>query len=123
MRYLFIQMVSNLTNIHRRERWFFSPDLNLRIVHKLPSEASVFSTEAWAILLVLNVSLDLTCSKSITFSDSKCIGGDALTSPLSPNKNYIIHRIKKRLLDVTQENKEIIVLTSNAQRYSWKRDC
>jgi len=84
----------------------FSPDLNFRIVHKLPPETSVFTAEAWAILQAVNASLDFNCSKSVIFSDSKSVL-EALSSPMPPNKNYIIHIIKKRLVDAIKDNKII----------------
>jgi len=87
----------------------FSSDLNHYIAHKLPPESSVFSTEAWAILQAVNASLDFNCSKSVIFSDYSKSVLDALSSPLPPNKNYIIYRIKKRLADAFKDNKEIIL--------------
>jgi len=84
----------------------YSPDLNLCITHKLPPETTVFTAEAWAILLAINVCLDVDCIRATIFSDSKSVL-DALSSSLSPSKNYLIHHIKKRLLDSTREGRTI----------------
>jgi len=85
----------------------FSPDLNLRITHRLPSETSIFSAEAWAILLAIDVSFDFNCGKTVIFSDSKSVL-DAL-APFSStyNKNYLIFRIKNKLLKASNERKII----------------
>jgi len=66
----------------------FSHELNICITHKLPVKSSVFSAEAWAILLAVNAILDFNCVKAVIFSNSKSVL-DALASPLSP-KNYLI---------------------------------
>jgi len=76
----------------------YSPDINLSIIHKLSSESSVFSAEAWAIYLAINTIIDLKCDKAVIFSDSKSVL-DTLTSPLSHNKNYLIHYIKRSWLN------------------------
>jgi len=73
----------------------YSPDFNINIMHRLPAETSVFSAEAWAINLAINAIMDYNCSKAVIFSDSKSVlnASPSLASPLSPNKNYLIHYI------------------------------
>jgi len=93
----------------------FSPDLNWSIGHKLPSETSIFSAEAWATLQAINASLDFNCSKAAIFTDSKSVL-EALSSTLPPSRNYLIYRIKKRLLDAFKGNKEIILFWLPAHR-------
>jgi len=76
----------------------YSPDFNLRITYRLPPETSIFSAEAWAILLAIDASSDFNCIKTVIFSDSESVL-DALAPPSSNyNKNYLIHRIKNKLL-------------------------
>jgi len=85
----------------------FSPNLHLCITHKLPPETSIFTAEAWAILLAIkiNASFGANCVKTTIFLDSKSIL-DTLSSPI-PSKNYLIHNIKKRLLDSSREGRVI----------------
>jgi len=49
----------------------FSPDLNLRIIHKLPAETSVFTAEAWAILFAVNAISNFNCAKAVIFQTLK----------------------------------------------------
>jgi len=76
-------------------------------MHKLPAETSVFSVEAWALNLAVNAIMD-NYTKAVIFSDSKSVL-DALASPLSPNKNYLIHYIKKSWLNCIQKDIELHV--------------
>jgi len=83
----------------------FSPDLKLNIMHRLPVETSVFTSEAWAIYLTINTIIDIKCKKAVIFTDSKSVL-DSLASPLSPNKNYIIHYIKKSWINCISKGTE-----------------
>jgi len=47
----------------------YFPDFNLSIMHRLPTESSVFSAEAWAIYLATNTIMDFNCVKAVIFSD------------------------------------------------------
>jgi len=82
-----------------------SPDFNLNVIHRLPAESSVFSAEAWAIYLAINKITDL---KAVIFSDSKSVL-EALASLLFPNKNYLIHYIKKSWLNCTLKDTELYI--------------
>jgi len=84
---------SKLDTDHSSGVGVYSPDFNLRITHRLPPETSIFSAEAWAILLAIDASSDFKCTKTVIFSDSKSVL-DAFAPPLSNyNKNYLLHRI------------------------------
>jgi len=103
MRFLFIQTDLNLIKIVC-PGWNFSPDL--RILHGLPVETSIFTVEAWAIVLAVNAIADFNCStRAVIFSDSKSVL-DAFASPLPNNKNYLIHRIKNNL-NAIRDGREI----------------
>jgi len=85
----------------------FFPDLNLRIFHsRLSAETSIFTAEVWTILLAINAIVDFNCTKAVIFLDFKSVS-DVLASPLSNNKNYLIHRIKNNLLDAIRIDREI----------------
>jgi len=86
----------------------FSPEFNLCIMHRLPAESSVFSVEAWAIYLAINAISDFNCDKAIIFTDSKSVL-DALVSPLSPNRNYLIHYIKYSWLNCIRKGTELYI--------------
>jgi len=85
----------------------YSPDLNLRIAHRLPSETSIFSAGAWAILLAINASFDFNCNKSVIFSDSKSVLDALAPTSSAYNKNYLIFRIKNKFLKAQKENRTI----------------
>jgi len=86
----------------------FSPELNLWLLYRLPAETSIYMTEAWAILQAINAIVDCNCTKAVIFSDSKSVL-DSLASLLPNNKNYLIYRIKSRLLNVQGEEREVIL--------------
>jgi len=44
----------------------FSPDLNLRILHRFPAGTSIFTAEAWAILAI-NTIADFNCTRAVIF--------------------------------------------------------
>jgi len=85
----------------------YSPDFNLRITHRLSSETSIFSAEAWAILLAINASFDFNCNKSVIFSDSKSVLDAFAPTSSAYNKNYLIFKIKNKLLKAHKENRII----------------
>jgi len=85
----------------------FSPELNLRIRHRFPTETTIFTAEAWAILQTINI-IDSNCTKAVIFSDSKRIL-DSLTSSSLNNKNYLIYNIKNKLLNVQREGRKVIL--------------
>jgi len=84
----------------------YSPNFNLNIMHRLPMETSIFSAEAWAILTAINAIFDLRCDKAVIFTDSKSVL-DALASPLSHNKNYLIHYIRNSWLRCIHNGTEL----------------
>ncbi|XP_070521988.1 uncharacterized protein [Cardiocondyla obscurior] len=71
----------------------FSPELKLKISHKLPHYTSIFSAEAWAIYQALIAALQFNCKKTVIFSDSRSVL-DVITSRSSNNRNYLIHLIR-----------------------------
>jgi len=87
----------------------YSPDFNINIIHRLPVKSSVFSAKAWVIYLAINAIMDYNCDKAIIFSDSKSVL-DASVSLLSPNKNYLIHYIKKSWLNCIHKGTELYIL-------------
>jgi len=74
----------------------YSPDLGLAIKHKLPSDTTVFSAEAWAIYQAL-ILIDSSSSLSAAiFSDSRSVL-DALSSlSLKSGSNYLIPLIRDK---------------------------
>jgi len=84
----------------------YSPDINLNIIHRLPMETSIFTAEAWAIYLAINTIIDLKCDKAVVFSDSKSVL-EAIASPLTQNKNYLIHYIRKYWRKCIQSGTEL----------------
>ncbi|KYN07215.1 hypothetical protein ALC62_01815 [Cyphomyrmex costatus] len=65
----------------------------LEYAHRLPPETSIFTAEAWAILVALKIILDENLSKAAIFSDSMSVL-EAITSPRLDNGNYLIYIIK-----------------------------
>ncbi|XP_071572505.1 uncharacterized protein [Temnothorax nylanderi] len=74
-----------------------SPQIQLQIMHKLPSQTSVFTAEAWAIYNAVLLCLDLrpTCATIVT--DSKSVL-EAFAAPYLRKCNYLIPLIKAKLL-------------------------
>jgi len=58
------------------------------------------------LVLAINAIADFNCTRAVIFSDFKSVL-DALASPLSNNKNYLIHRIKNNLLNAIRDGREI----------------
>ncbi|XP_070525178.1 uncharacterized protein [Cardiocondyla obscurior] len=84
----------------------FSPELKLQIKHKLPSETSIFTAEAWAIYQALIVIIQFNISKSIIFSDSKSVL-DALNSKHIIHKNYLILLIRDKIASIIHSSANI----------------
>lgn len=89
-----------------RVRGIFSPELQLSIMHKFPSLASVFTAEAWAILystLIINKS---KITNSVILTDSMSVL-DALSTRKKNDIDYVIHRIKSELHTAKNGGREI----------------
>jgi len=79
----------------------YSPDLGLAIKHKLPSDSTVFSAEAWAIYQALILIDSSSSSSAAVFSDSKSVL-DALSSfSLKSGSNYLIPLIRNKFHSMT----------------------
>jgi len=79
----------------------FSPELHLAIKHRLPSDASIFSAEAWAILQALILLESSPCREAAVFSDSRSVL-DALSSfSIDPCSNYLISMIRSKFHEMT----------------------
>lgn len=77
----------------------YYPSLNIKICLKLPSDALVYSAEAWAILQVFFVILRRNLANSVIFSDFKSIL-DAINSCNIDHKNYLISFIKYKICEI-----------------------
>jgi len=53
---------SKLDKDRLAEVGIFSPDLNLRILHRLSAKTSIFTAKVWAILLAINTIADFNCT-------------------------------------------------------------
>ncbi|KYN16341.1 Ribonuclease H1 [Trachymyrmex cornetzi] len=74
----------------------YSKDLNWIIKDKLPSEASVFSAEAWAIIRAILLVEDRCCDTSTIFSDSLSVLR-AISSHQRKDVNYLVFEIRDLL--------------------------
>ncbi|XP_011861042.1 PREDICTED: uncharacterized protein LOC105558127 [Vollenhovia emeryi] len=81
----------------------YSPELNVRIYTRLPGIASIFSAEAWAIVLALELCLEQGKSYKnvVVLSDSRSVL-DAVTSADPFPKNYLISRIRELVLSARE---------------------
>lgn len=77
----------------------YSPTRNSKIAIKLPSDTSVFSAEAWAIVRVLSLIKENNLQKSVIFSDARSVL-DAINSSKIDQKNYLIALIKSKLYEI-----------------------
>jgi len=64
----------------------YSPELGLALKHKLPSDTSIFSAEAWAFILVESSQF----KKATIFSDSRSVLDALSSSHKKSNTNYLI---------------------------------
>jgi len=99
---------SKMNNEYPTGASVYSPEINLNITHRLPIETSIFSAEAWAIFLAINTIIDLKCGKAVIFTDSKSVI-EAIASPLTQNKNYLIHYIRKFWLSCINFGSELYI--------------
>jgi len=65
----------------------FLPDLHLAIKHKLPSDTSIFSAEAWAILQALILLESSHFTRAAIFSGSKSVLDALSSSAIKPCSN------------------------------------
>ncbi|XP_018364089.1 PREDICTED: RNA-directed DNA polymerase from mobile element jockey-like [Trachymyrmex cornetzi] len=80
----------------------YSPDLNISIKHKLPSETSIFSAELWALYQAVLLARDCGSNKVVIFSDSKS-ALDAVSNHHYIQNNYIVYYIKQNILLAMQQ--------------------
>lgn len=85
----------------------YSPSINFWQCYKLPSSASVISSEAWALLQAVNAILDLNIRKAVIFSDSRSVLA-AIAASNSRQENYLVFSIKQKLMEA--ESREIDIL-------------
>jgi len=79
----------------------YSPELGLAIKHKLPSDVTVFSAEAWAIYQALILVDSSSNPSAAIFSDSRSVL-DALSSPIPRSgSNYLIPMIRDKFHSLT----------------------
>ncbi|XP_071653515.1 uncharacterized protein, partial [Temnothorax longispinosus] len=88
----------------------FSPDLNLQIMHKLPTETTIFSAEAWAILQVLITIGEGNFPRVVIFSDSKSVL-ENLCSSAAKQQNYIIPRIREKIYQLSSKGVDLHLAT------------
>ncbi|XP_071642940.1 uncharacterized protein [Temnothorax longispinosus] len=74
----------------------FSPELAIQIMHKLPTQTSIFTAEAWAILQALITAGQRNPKKIVIFSDSKSVL-ENICSNDARQQNYIIPWIKEKI--------------------------
>ncbi|XP_018374253.1 PREDICTED: ribonuclease H1-like [Trachymyrmex cornetzi] len=84
----------------------YAPSLNLEIAHRLPSGTSVFTAEAWALLMTIKIICNRNISKAVIFSDSRSVL-DSLASTRSDLGNYLIYAIKYQFSQATSKNLNI----------------
>ncbi|XP_011705817.1 PREDICTED: uncharacterized protein LOC105461018 [Wasmannia auropunctata] len=86
----------------------YSPSIDFIITHKLPSFVSIFTAEVWAILHAIIAIIDLNITEANIFTDSRSVLM-ALASSDHKQGNYLIHRIKKKLIAAEREGRKIIL--------------
>jgi len=85
----------------------YSPELGLAIKHKLPSDTTIFSAEAWGIYQALILIDSSSSSSAVIFSDSKSVL-DALSSlSLKSGSNYLIPLIRDKFHSMTADGTSI----------------
>ncbi|KYN15796.1 hypothetical protein ALC57_11980 [Trachymyrmex cornetzi] len=83
----------------------YAPALNLEIAHRL-SGTSVFTAEAWVLLVTIKIICDRDIAKAVVFSDSRSVL-DSLASTRSDLSNYLIYAIKHQFFQATSKNLNI----------------
>ncbi|KYN21465.1 Gag-Pol polyprotein [Trachymyrmex cornetzi] len=81
----------------------YSPMLQLETAHRLPAKTTIFTTEAWALLVVLKRILDSDTPKAVIFTDSKSVL-EAIASSRLNNGNYLIYAIKNQIYHISNAN-------------------
>jgi len=68
----------------------YSPELGIALKHRLPSDTSIFSAEAWAIYQALILVESSQYKKAVIFSDSRSVLEALSSSHKNSNANYLI---------------------------------
>lgn len=84
------------------------PHLESVIKHKLPSEATVFSAEAWAVLQAIFLTKNKGWGKAVIFTDSLSVI-KAIMGTSGNQRNHLICNIKKQLCFASMDGREICI--------------
>ncbi|XP_018313421.1 uncharacterized protein [Mycetomoellerius zeteki] len=74
----------------------YSPTLQLNFSHCLPPGTSIFTAEAWALLVAVKSICEEQCVRAVIFTDSKSVL-EAIASPRTNNDNYLMYSLKNQL--------------------------
>lgn len=77
---------SKLSSTEQVGAGVFSPDLSIKLIFKLPSSASIFSAEAWALLQALLIIKDFKFNQAVIFTDSQAVLDDIAFTKLNSKK-------------------------------------
>lgn len=87
----------------------YSPQLKLHDMYKLPSQASVFTAEAWAIYNALSIALHENLTRVTIISESKSVL-DVLSNYRNKTNNYIIFYIRALVEEAKFRNTQILFI-------------